>query len=409
MNQTASAPQEIVIVGGGFTAASAAGSLRSEGFEGAITIVGAEPHRPYERPPLSKGYLQGKDDVSKVFTHDDQWYADNRIALELSNEAIALDADKQTVWLASGKTLSYDKLLLATGSAPRILSIAGRGLNGVLYLRTLDDSNRLRTAFETAKSIAIIGGGWIGLEAAAAARAAGLKVTVLEAGELPLLNVLGPEVAQVFADLHRAHGVDLRTEVLVSEILGENGHVTGVQLDDGIVEADLVLIGIGVTPNIKLAEAAGLDIHNGVLTQSGLRTSNEHIYAAGDVANAFHPFYNDHIRVEHWANAKNQGELVAKSMLGQQVVYDRLPYFFTDQYELGMEYSGYVTAEGYDKVVLRGTTEEGIYFWLRNDQVIAGMCINIWDKIGVVQDLIRSRVHIDPDKLADTAVDLPSA
>lgn len=408
MNQTASSLSEIVIVGGGLTAASAAGTLRSEGFEGAITVVGSEPHSPYERPPLSKGYLQGKDDLSKVFVHDDQWYADNRIALELANEAIAVDAEKRTVWLASGKTLAYDKLLLATGSSPRILSIAGRELDGVLYLRTLDDSNRLRSSFGSAKSIAIIGGGWIGLEAAAAARAAGLQVTVLEAGELPLLNVLGNEAAQIFADLHRANGVDLRTEVLVSGILGENGHVTGVQLDGGVVEADLVLIGIGVTPNIKLAESAGLDIRNGVLTQSGLRTSNEYIYAAGDVANAFHPFYNEHIRVEHWANAKNQGELVAKSMLGEKVAYDRLPYFFTDQYDFGMEYSGYVNADGYDNTVLRGTASEGIFFWLKHNQVIAGMCINIWDKIGTVQEIIRARITIEPAALADTSVDLPS-
>lgn len=311
--------------------------------------------------------------------------------------------------LADGSRISYAKLLLTTGSSPRRLPLPGADLDGVLYLRRLADSDRIKEVFESASRIAVIGAGWIGLETAAAARTARLKVTVLETAELPLLRVLGREVSQIFADLHTDHGTDLRCGVQVAEITGAGGRANGVLLADGSrIDADAVIIGIGITPNSQLAAAAALDVDNGVRVDAHLRTSHPDIYAAGDVANAFHPLLGKHIRVEHWANALNQPQVAAKAMLGQDVTYDRVPYFFTDQYDLGMEYTGYVEPGGYDQVVFRSRTDtrEFIAFWLAEGRVLAGMNVNVWDVTDAIRDLVTSGRAVDANELTDTDVPL---
>ncbi|WP_019070710.1 NAD(P)/FAD-dependent oxidoreductase [Streptomyces hokutonensis] len=399
-----------VIVGAGLAGAKAAQTLREEGFGGPVVLLGEESERPYERPPLSKGYLLGKDERDTVYVYPSQWYADHDVDLCLGTTVTGIDPAAHEVALADGSRLGYAKLLLTTGSSPRRLPpVPGADLDGVLYLRRLDDSDRIKEIFASVSRIAVIGAGWIGLETAAAARAAGVDVTVLEAGELPLLRVLGREAAQVFADLHTDHGVDLRCGVQVAEITGDGGRANAVLLADGSrIDADAVIVGIGITPNTQLAEAAGLETGNGVRVDAHLRTSNPDIYAAGDVANAAHPLLGTHIRVEHWANALNQPQTAAKTMLGQDVSYDRVPYFFTDQYDLGMEYTGYVEPGGYDQVVFRGPTDtrEFIAFWLAEGRVLAGMNVNVWDVTDPIRTLVTSGRAVDTKKLADTDVSL---
>lgn len=403
------AADDIVIVGASLAGAKAAETLRGEGFGGRIVLLGDERERPYERPPLSKGYLQGGSSRDDVFVHPPEWYPDNDVDLRLGVTATALDTAARELACDDGSRLRYGKLLLATGSSPRRLPVPGGDLDGVLYLRRLADSDRLKEAIAAADRVVVVGAGWIGLESAAAARTAGVAVTVLEAAELPLLGPLGPEAAQVFADLHTSHGVDLRCGVQVAEILGDGGRATGVRLADGTtIDADAVVVGVGIRPNTQLAEDAGLTVDNGVLVDARLRTSDPDVFAAGDVANAFHPLLGKHIRVEHWANALNQPQTAAKAMLGQDVQYDRVPYFFTDQYDLGMEYTGYVDPGTYDQVVFRGDREAGefIAFWLSGGRVTAGMNVNVWDVTDPIRDLVTSGRQVDTARLSDPEVPL---
>ncbi|WP_405792394.1 FAD-dependent oxidoreductase [Streptomyces sp. NBC_00029] len=400
-----------VIVGAGLGGAKAAQTLREEGYDGPLVLIGAEQERPYERPPLSKGYLLGTQEREAVYVHPQQWYSEHDVDLRLGATATALDTAARRVTLADGRRVEYSRLLLTTGSSPRRLPVPGADLDGVLYLRRLADSDRLKAAFRPGATVVVIGAGWIGLETAAAARAAGCEVVVLESAELPLLRVLGREVAQVFADLHRDHGVDLRFGVQITAITGDDGTADGIRLGDGTrIAADTVVVGVGITPNTGLAEDAGLTVDNGIVTDEHLRTSVPDVYAAGDVANAHHPFLGRRIRVEHWANALNQPQAAARAMLGREDAYDRLPYFFTDQYDLGMEYTGYVEPGGYDRVVFRGSTatREFIAFWLSGGRVLAGMNVNVWDVTEPIQALIRSRAAIDPARLADPQVPLES-
>jgi 3-phenylpropionate/trans-cinnamate dioxygenase ferredoxin reductase subunit len=335
---SAAGQDAFVIIGGGLAAAKAAEALREEGFDGTVTVIAAEDSLPYERPPLSKGVLAGSDADEVIFVHDEQWYADQRVELRRGVRATGIDPSARTVTLADGSVLGYHKLLLATGSVPRKLRIAGAELDGVHYLRTKRNSDELKAALAAGDRTVVVGGaGWIGLEVAAAARGYGNAVTVIEPQAAPLRAALGDELGGMFAGLHREHGVDLRLGTGVTEIVGDGTVVTGVRTDAGdLVDADLVVVGVGARPMTQLAEEAGLEVDNGVLTDAALRTSDENIYAAGDVANAVHPVLGRRIRVEHWANALNQGPAAAKSMLGQQVSYDHIPYFYTDQYDLGM-------------------------------------------------------------------------
>jgi 3-phenylpropionate/trans-cinnamate dioxygenase ferredoxin reductase subunit len=401
-----------VIAGASMAGAKAAETLRAEGFDGRVILIGTETELPYERPPLSKDYLLGKAERETIYVHPREWYAEQNIDLRLGVTVTEIDPAARQVSLDDGSQLGYSKLLLTTGSSPRQLSIPGASLDGVLHLRSVGDSDRIKAALQSASRVAVIGAGWIGLETAAAARAAGAEVTVLEMAELPLLRVLGREVAQIFADLHREHGVDLRCGVEISEITGAEGKVTGVRLaDGGHIEADVVIAGVGITPNSQLATAAGLDVDNGIRVDAQLRSTHPDIYAAGDVANAFSPLLGKHIRVEHWANALNQPQTAAKAMLGQDVTYDQVPYFFTDQYDLGMEYAGYVEPDGYHEVVFRGDPAQGefIAFWLDADgRVLAGMNVNVWDVTDAVQAVIRAGQPVDKSALRDPEIPLDS-
>lgn len=393
-------PRTVAVVGAGLAGGKAVEALRAEGFGGRIVLFGDEPHRPYERPPLSKGYLQGNDERGTVFVHPESWYGEHDVDLRLGAAVTGLDRHAHELMTDDGQPVHYDRLLLATGASPRHLRLPGADLPGVHYLRTLDDSDALRAAFRPGANVVVIGGGWIGLETAAAARTAGATVTVLESAELPLLRVLGPQMAQVFAGLHRENGVDLRLGVTVAALRGEGSAVTGVELGDGaVIDADAVVVGVGVTPNVDLARQAGLDVDDGVLVNANLRTSDAHVFAAGDVANAEHPVLGRRIRVEHWANALHQPEVAARSILGRDAVYDRLPYFFTDQYDLGMEYVGYASAD--DDVVVRGDLEgrEFVALWVRDGRVVAGMNVNVWDVTDRIRDLILAREPADAFEL----------
>ncbi|MFD1519843.1 FAD-dependent oxidoreductase [Pseudonocardia yunnanensis] len=400
-------PRTFAIVGAGLAGAKAAEALRVEGFDGRIVLLGAESHRPYERPPLSKGYLQGNADRDSAYVHPAEWYPEHRVELRVDTTVTEIDRRAHELVIGDGSRLAYDKLLLTTGATPRRLPVPGADLDGVHYLRDFGDSDRLKAAFRPDAGVVIVGAGWIGLETAAAARTAGADVTVLEHAELPLLRVLGREMATVFADLHRDHGVDLRFSVSVSAIQpsAENPSSAGsVLLADGTeIAADVVVVGIGVTPNVELARSCGLNVDDGILVDSHLVSSDEDILAAGDVANAYHLLLCRQIRVEHWANALHQPAVAAKTMLGETASYDRLPYFFTDQYDLGMEYTGYTDPDGQDELVIRGdtTAREFIAFWLKDGRLTAAMNVNIWDVTEPIRELIRSGAQVDVSRLAD--------
>jgi len=404
-------PEAIVIVGASLSGAKAAEALREKGYDGRIVLIGEEPHRPYERPPLSKGYLTGKSEREKAYVHEESWYAEKNIELRTGSRVVSIDRAGHAVRLADASRVGYSKLLLATGASPRHLPVLGGNADQVVYLRTIDDSERLRGLFGQIKRLVIVGAGWIGLEAAAAARGAGVDVTVVESEQLPLLRVLGPEIGGHFADLHRRNGVDFRFGEAVGEITTEGGYATGVRLRDGsVVPTDAVLVAIGAAPNTQLAEDADLPVDNGVLVDAALRTDDPDIFAVGDVARAYNPRYKQRIRVEHWANALTQPAVAAASMLGVQAEYTRLPYFFTDQYDLGMEYLGYVEPGGYDRLVIRGDQASGefVAFWLAEGRVLAGMNVNVWDVGDQIRALIESGVQVDPDALGDLNTPLDS-
>jgi NADPH-dependent 2,4-dienoyl-CoA reductase/sulfur reductase-like enzyme len=396
-----------VLVGGGLAGAKAAETLRAEGFDGPLVLIAEEAEQPYERPPLSKGYLQGSAERESARVHEPGWYEAHDVDLRTGVRAVGLDPSAHRVTLDSGEELAYGSLLLATGSSARRPSLPGADLDGVRYLRTMAESDRLKADLSGGgRNVVIVGAGWIGLEVASAARGYGNAVTVVEPMPTPLHAALGAEMGEVFARLHREHEVDLRTGTGVTELRG-SGTIASVRTDgDAEIPADLVVVGVGAVPNLALAEAAGLDVDRGVLTDAALRTSAPDVYAAGDVASAFHPLYGRYVRVEHWANALNQGPAAARSMLGQDVSYDRVPYFFTDQYDLGMEYSGLGGPD--DTVVCRGNTDgyEFIAFWLSGGRVVAGMNVNVWDVTDPIQALIRSGREVSAERLADPDVPL---
>jgi len=401
--------QTFLIVGGGLAGAKAAEALRSEDFGGRVVFIGDESERPYNRPPLSKDYLQGKTEKEKIYVHPQTWYDDNDVELRLNCPATLIDVTAHRLTVHSGEQFDYDKLLLTTGSSPRHLKVPGSDLDGVLYLRRVADCEAIKAAFVTAKRVAIIGAGWVGLETAAAARAAGIEVTVLETAELPLVRVLGSEVAELFLKLHTRNGVTMDMSVEVAEITGVEHRVTGVRLTNGRqIDADVVVVGIGITPNFELAEASGLTIDNGIVVDEYLQSSDPDVFAAGDVANTWYPLLDRHLRLEHWSAALNQGLVAAANMMGRAVVYDRVPYFYSDQYDLGMEYSGFVDSGHYDQIIFRGEVAGGKYivFWLDQGRVLAGMNVNVWEVADVIADLVRLGKPIDVARLQDPKVPL---
>ncbi|MGH3695019.1 MAG: NAD(P)/FAD-dependent oxidoreductase [Pseudonocardiaceae bacterium] len=407
-------PQIFVIVGAGLAGATAAQTLREEGFAGRIVLIGDEAERPYERPPLSKGYLLGKEARATLYVHDEDWYQENSVELQRGRRVTSLDRIGRRVQLEGGDQLGYSKLLLATGASPRRLNLPGADLDGVHYLRRIEDSERLREGIRGGGRVVVVGAGWIGLETAAAAREHGCAVTIIEPRPTPLQAALGPGaggsvIGGFFAQVHRQHGVDVQLGTAVTGFRG-TGRVATVSTDDGNeIPADVVIVGIGARPDTELAAQAGLAVDNGVLVDAALRTDDPDIYAAGDVANAVSPLYGTRIRVEHWANALHGGPAAARSMLGHQVSHDRAPYFYTDQYDLGMEFTGWFPPGGYDALVTRGDLDARAFqaFWLAGDRVVAGLHVNRWEEgIAPVQALISSAAPINPHHLADPAIPL---
>lgn len=408
--------EHIVIAGGGLAGATAAKTLRAEGFAGSLTLIGAEKHHPYLRPPLSKEYLLGKEGEEALPVVPDSWYRENDVDLRLGLRVTAIDPAAHGVTLADGSGIQFDSLLLASGAQPRTIPLPGSGLDGVTTFRTVDDSRRLRDRLsDGGRKVVMIGSGWIGMELAAAASTYGNQVTLIGLEDIPLSAAIGPDLGRFFHSLHEANGVGFRLGASAVEIRGTSGQATGVLTDSGeFLPADTVVIAVGVVPDVALAKEAGLDLDNGILTDASLRTSAPDIYAAGDVANALHPFTGQHHRSEHWSNALNGGKTVAKAMLGQDVVFDTIPYFYTDQFDVSMEYSGFPTLAG-ESPVIRGSleTKEFIAFWQREDRVVAGMSVN-WPKAEkpkpsaqkVIKELISSRRPLAAHTLADAKVPL---
>jgi 3-phenylpropionate/trans-cinnamate dioxygenase ferredoxin reductase subunit len=398
--------QTFIIVGAGLAGAKAAETLRDEGFAGRIVLIGSEEERPYERPPLSKEYLRKEAPREKIFVHPAGYYESHGVELLTGRTAISLNTVKREVILDDGARLGYDRLLIATGAEPRRLATPGSELEGVLKLRTVGDADAIRERLKRGKKVVVVGAGWIGSEVAASARQLGLDVTVVDSAPVPLYRVLGREIGEVYRDLHAEHGVQLLLGNGVKSFAGD-GAVEKVLFDDGTeLACDFVVAGVGAQPRSELAMQSGIKSQGGILVDRYLQTSAAGVYAAGDVAAAEHPFYGERIRVEHWANALNQGPAAARNMLGQSTAYERLPYFFSDQYDVGMEYSGFATK--WDRVVLRGDRDarEFIAFWIKNDRVVAGMNMNVWDVNEQIQQLIKSRATVDDATLADPGVSL---
>jgi 3-phenylpropionate/trans-cinnamate dioxygenase ferredoxin reductase subunit len=397
--------QTFAIVGASLAGAKAAQALREEGFDGRVVLVGAERERPYERPPLSKEYLRGEAERNVVFVHGTSFYADNEIELRLEESAIDVDADHRDLSLDTGERLTFDRLLLATGAEPRRLTVPGSELEAIHYLRTLADSDALRERLDAGGKLVVVGAGWIGAEVAASARQRGVEVTLIGPSLVPLERVLGAEVGAVYRDIHLDHGVEMLLGDGVASFEGD-GMVERVRTERGrTIDCAAVVVGVGATPRTQLAAAAGLAVENGILVDGRLQTGVPGIFAAGDVANQLHPRLG-RLRVEHWDNALHQGPAAARGMLGSAERYERLPYFFSDQYDVGMEYSGH--AASWDRVVVRGdpASREFIAFWLAGGRVLAGMNVNVWDVTDPIQALIRSGRAIDERRLADPDVPL---
>jgi 3-phenylpropionate/trans-cinnamate dioxygenase ferredoxin reductase component len=395
-----------IIVGAGLAGAKAAETLRSEGFDGRVIMIGAEQQRPYERPPLSKAYLRGEAERDALYVHDDGFYTANNVELRLGRTAVHLDTSIRQVALDDGTWLRYDRLLLSTGAEPRRLAVPGEALDGVFYLRSVEDSDAVRERLDRGGSVVVIGGGWIGTEVAASARQRGLEVTMVNPHSVPLERVLGTEVGSIYRDIHGDHGVRMLMGTRLAGFGGATA-VERVRTDDGReLECDFVVIGVGVEPRTTLAARSGLYVDDGIVVDEHLQTSMPDVFAAGDVAMTHYPSFGHRLRVEHWANALHQGPIAARNMLGGSDVYDRVPYFFSDQYEVGMEYAGF--AGTWDRVVFRGdpATREFIVFWLAGDRVMAGMNVGVWDVSEPIQQLIRGRVSIDDRRLADPDVPL---
>ena len=397
-----------VVVGASLAGATAAAELRTGGFDGRVILIGAEPERPYERPPLTKDYLRGETEREKAYVHADDFYARLEIELVTGVSVTAIEPGRSRLTLDSGRTLGYDKLLLTTGAQPRRLDVPGAGLDGIYYLRTLADCDLLRERLAAGGRVAVAGAGWIGSEFAASARQRGLEVTVIDPQALPNERIFGREIGSFYRDLHTRHGVSMLLGDGVESFEG-SGAVAAVRATSGRrIECDFAVVGIGVLPRTSLATDAGLHTGNGIAVDAKLQASAPGIFAAGDVANAWHPFYQRPVRLEHWANALHQGPAAAQAMLGQPISYDRIPYFFSDQYDAGMEYSGF--APEWDEVVFRGDREGGefIAFWLRDARVVAGMNVNVWDVNDHIQALIRSRQPVTVAALADPDTPLDS-
>ena len=395
-----------VIVGASLAGAKAAQGMREAGFDGRVVLIGEEPSLPYARPELSKGYLVGEKTVADLLVHPEGFHADHDIEVITATTVTAIDRAASEVRTAGGEPQHYDQLLLTTGAAPRSLDVPGVERAGVVTLRTMGDADRLREEISRAGRVIVVGAGWIGCEVAASARALGAQVTMLTPDPFPLVRVLGPEVGAVFAVLHAEHGVDLRLGAGVEAIVGDE-RAQGVRTTDGeVVDGDLIVLGVGAAPRDGLARDAGLAVDDGILVDEYLTTSDPRILAAGDVANAWHPLLQRRLRVEHWDNAIKQGLAAGATMAGTPTAFRQLPFFYSDQYDFGMEYRGHAT--DWDRVVFRGdpASREFLAFWLHRDRVVAAMNANIWDQGDALDALLRSGATPGPERLADPTVAL---
>ena len=398
--------QTFVIVGASLAGAKAAETLRIEGFNGRVVLIGEETERPYERPLLSKDYLRGEKPAAKLYVHDEGFYAHNDIELLTGTQVASFDPAMHELTMKNGSRMPYSRLLLSTGAVPRRLPLPGAQLPGVRYLRDMGDSDALRTAIGTASRVVVIGAGWIGSEVAASARQLGAEVAIVAPETVPFERVLGQELGGIYRNLHAEHGVDLHLSAQIESIVGTVA-AQGVRTKDGsLIEGDLVVVGVGASPRDELARDAGLDVGNGIVVDEFLRTSAADVFAAGDVASTWNPMYQKRIRMEHWANALNQGQTAARNMLDQGTAYAKLPYFYSDQYDFGMEYNGF--AADWDQVVVRGDAagREFLAFWLKDGHVLAGMNANVWDQGDGIKALIRSDTAVNLDRLADPSVPL---
>jgi 3-phenylpropionate/trans-cinnamate dioxygenase ferredoxin reductase subunit len=400
--------QTFVIVGANLAGGRAAFALRQEGFEGRVVLIGAEPEPPYERPPLSKEYLRGDVAKEKLFIARPEAYDEQAIELQLGLRAKAFDPAAHTVELENGERIGYDKLLLATGGYPRELDVPGAGLEGIYELRTLADSERIGAELRHGRRLTVIGAGFIGAEIAASAQMKGLDVTVVEMLPVPLVRALGPEMGGIYADIHRDHGVHLYTNEAIERFEGAT-HIERVVTSTGrSIDCDFVVVGVGIVPASELAAQAGLEVDNGIILNEYCETSAADVYACGDVANYYHPLLGHRLRVEHWSNAQNQGIAAAKSMLGLREPYADIPWFWSDQYDLNLQYVGH--AVRWDEVVLRGNVAERKFtaFYIEGGRLRAALTVNRHRDIRPSRDLIRNGMPVESAKLKDEGIELKS-
>ncbi len=395
-----------VVIGAGQAGAWAVDTMRAQGFDGRIVLLGEEEHLPYERPPLSKSVLAGDDGIERTFFHDRAYYDENGIELRLGARATGIDPAERRVHLAGGATLAYDKLLLATGSRVRALSVPGSDLPGIHYLRGIDDMVAIRDALKPGARLVVVGGGYIGLEVAATARKRRCRVTVIETEDVVMSRVVAPQVGRFYADVHRRHGVEIRTRATVTRFAGD-GRAERVVCGDGTdIPADLVVVGIGIVPNTELAEAAGLVVENGIAVDEFGRTSDPHIFAAGDVANHLNPLLGRRLRLESWQNAQNQAIAVARAMCGDPVPYSEVPWFWSDQYDLNLQLVG--APERWDETILRGDMADRKFtvFYLAGGTVVAANAVNNAPDIRPARKFIEEKRRVDPKRLADGEIPL---
>jgi 3-phenylpropionate/trans-cinnamate dioxygenase ferredoxin reductase component len=398
---------EFVIIGGGVAAGKAAEGLRAAGGDGAAVVLTAEPELPYERPPLSKEFLRGEVGRETTSTHDEAWYRDHDVEVLLATRASTVDPATRTVTTEVGDQLRYGRgLVLATGAQPNRLGLPGEDLDGVFYLRTIDDSERLRAAISRAESMVVIGGGFIGAEVAASATQMDTRVTLLERGDTVWTRAVGPEMGRFFEAFLRDRGVHVRTRTRAERIEGRDQAEAVVLPDGSRLHAEVVVIGVGVHPDTELAERAGLRVDDGILVDERLRAA-EGVWAAGDVANADHPLFG-RIRIEHWAEALNQGLLAGRNLAGADDRYDRVPYFFSDQFDLSLSYLGHVRE--WDELVVRGSQDVAdprfVAWYLHHGTPRAALIVNEWDAEDPVREVIRAGQPADPARLHDLGVDL---
>ena len=398
--------RRIVIVGGSFTGASAAIALRSEGFDGSITIIGAEAHPPYERPPLSKEYLRGESEIEKAFVKPLTWYAENDVDLRVGMAAERIDVPGKSVELSGGERVPYDDVLIATGCRNRTLRTPGAELDGIFQLRSIAEADAIRSAAAEARTAIVVGMGFIGAEVAASLRMLGLDVTAIEPLPAPLARVLGPEVGSALAALHADNGVHLVLEDIVESFEGSDRVSTALTKSGRKLECDMVVAGIGVEPNVEIVAGTPIATENGILVDELCRTNVEGVWAAGDIANHMHPLYGRHMRVEHWQNAMRHGAHAAKSMLGATEPYAEVHWFWSDQYDANVQYIGHHIA--WDELVVRGSIQDRSFlaFYVKDGLVDAAVAMNRGKELRRSTAIIKARKPVDSEKLADEDQDL---